>query len=75
MSNLNFEKEKKPLQLIRLSEVIDKVGIKKTAIYRLIQSGQPKFPAPIKLGGASRWLEHEIDEWIEESIAIQRKAG
>jgi prophage regulatory protein len=67
-------KERQP-RLIRLGDVIDKVGIQKTAIYRLIQSGEPKFPAPIKLGGASRWLEGEIDDWIAESIARQRKAG
>lgn len=75
MNSVTVNTGDKPMQMLRLNEVIDKVGIKKTAIYRLIQSGEPKFPAPIKLGGASRWLESEIDDWIAESIKRQRKAG
>ena len=51
-------------KIIRLPQVIDQVGIKKTLIYKMIAAGT--FPKPIKLGFASGWLESEIRAWIEE---------
>ncbi len=50
-------------RLLRLEQVKDVVGLGKTLIYRLIQSGE--FPAPYKPGGsAARWSENEIVEWL-----------
>lgn len=51
-------------RIIRLPQVIDRVGLKKTAIYKRIAAGT--FPKQIKLGFASGWLESEITAWIEE---------
>lgn len=42
------------------------VGLGKTAIYGLIKDHT--FPAPIKLGRASGWVESEVQEWIAERI-------
>lgn len=58
------------MKLIRLPEVMSRVGLKKTAIYDRIQC--KAFPAPVKLGGASTWPEHEITSWIQQQISLSR---
>lgn len=50
------------MKLIRLPEVMDRVALRKTAIYKLMSDGD--FPRPIKVGAASLWVEEEIDDWI-----------
>ena len=55
-------------KIIRLPQVEEAVGLKKSAIYKLIKAGD--FPAQIKLGKhASGWLESAVQTWI------QKKAG
>ncbi len=55
-------------RLIRLSQVMDIVGLGKTSIYELIKTGA--FPAPCKPGGsASRWSENAALAWIHECKA------
>lgn len=49
--------------LLTLAGVMRMVGMKKTATYARIAAGT--FPAPIKDGGASRWVEAEVQAWIE----------
>jgi prophage regulatory protein len=51
-----------PDRLLRINEVIELVGLRKTMIYRLIR--QQRFPQQYKPGGyASRWSEAEITAW------------
>lgn len=38
--------------------------------YKLIKDG--KFPKPIKLGRSSRWLESEVEAWLQQRIADSR---
>lgn len=49
---------------LRLPRVMDRVGLKKTAIYQRIKNGT--FPAPRRpYGGPTvAWLESEIDNWM-----------
>ncbi|QWA09125.1 AlpA family transcriptional regulator [Sodalis ligni] len=50
-------------QLLRLKQVEDKTGLKRSQIYLYMKIGS--FPRSIKIGPASvAWLESEIDEWI-----------
>ena len=50
--------------LIPLPELIKRLKISKTSIYRMIKAG--KFPRPLRLGArASRWREDEIMQWVE----------
>ncbi len=49
--------------MIRLPDVIKRVGLGKTAIYDHIKNGD--FPKPAKFGRASVWSEQEINDWIE----------
>lgn len=51
-------------RLIRLPDVMDRVGLKRTAIYKMIKAGQ--FPKQIRLGVASVWAESEVAAWIEQ---------
>jgi prophage regulatory protein len=57
-------------KVIRLRDLPDFVGLKRTQIDALISEGE--FPKPIKLNDAGRakgWLEHELIAWQQERIA------
>ena len=55
------------MRVIRLIEVINKTGLKKTTIYKLIKG--KSFPEAIALGErAVGWLESEIEAWIKDRI-------
>ena len=67
------QKKKKKQRLIRLSEVMQRVGLSNSHIYALQAKGQ--FPKPIKLiqgGRASGYIESEIDTYIEDRITASR---
>lgn len=52
-----------PERLLRLPEVIERVGLKRTAIYQRAKEG--RFPKPRSLGSrCTVWVESEIDGWI-----------
>ena len=59
--------------LLRLEDVIERVKLGSSTIYRRIKTNS--FPAPRYLGpGCVRWLESEINEWIASlpSTAAQK---
>lgn len=51
-------------RMLSLGEVIEKVRLSRGAIYGRI--AEKRFPAPIKLGRSSRWLQSELDQWIAQ---------
>ena len=52
-------------RLIRLPEVMSRVGLKRSAIYQRMSEG--RFPKSRSLGGkCTVWVEAEIDAWIQE---------
>jgi len=54
-------------KILRLPDVIDRVGFSRSSIYALVSSGC--FPLPIKIGPrAIGWLDADISEWIENKI-------
>ena len=56
-----------PARLLRLPEVIDRVGLRRSAIYQRMSEG--RFPKSRSLGSkCAVWVEAEIDAWIR-SIA------
>ena len=57
---------------LRLSEVRRRVGFSNTKIYQLIKDNM--FPKQVKIYGGrdSRWLESEINAWIEETKKASR---
>jgi prophage regulatory protein len=62
-----------PTKIIRLPAVLERVGLKRTAVYDRIKGGE--FPKPIKLGRVSGWVEADIQEWIQKHIDDQREAA
>ncbi|HUC61638.1 MAG TPA: AlpA family phage regulatory protein [Alphaproteobacteria bacterium] len=56
------------MKVLRKRDVIGKVGLSLSTIYRL--EGRAEFPRRIKLGlGCIGWLEDEIDDWIADRAA------
>ena len=52
-----------PERLLTRHEVEERVGLKRSSIYRLMRDDD--FPEPIKVGiRAVRWLETEINSWL-----------
>lgn len=49
--------------LLPLEEVERRLGKKKTSIY-----SDPDLPKPIKIGGKNRWIESELNTYIEARI-------
>lgn len=53
------------MRLIRLPEVMHRVGLKRSTIYQRMSEG--RFPRSRTLGPrCAVWLEAEIDEWIRK---------
>lgn len=57
-------------RLIRLPAVSGMVSLSRSSIYARVRAGT--FPAPIKMGKASGWVEAEIQAWIDRQIAATR---
>lgn len=58
-----------PTRLLRLPEVVARVGLKRSAIYQ--RMGDGRFPKSRSLGPKCVvWVESEIDDWVR-SIASE----
>lgn len=54
-------------RLLRLAQVMDKTGLKRSQIYSYMKAGD--FPKSAKIGPSSvAWLESEIDDWIKKKL-------
>jgi predicted DNA-binding transcriptional regulator AlpA len=54
------------IMLIKIEKVMEMLGVKKTAIYRMVSDGV--LAAPIKVGGASRWVLEEVNDSIAAMV-------
>lgn len=62
-----------PIKVLRAPETCAIIGLKRAALYRLVQRGE--FPKPIKISTKlSGWLDAEVYAWLESRIA-QRDGG
>jgi prophage regulatory protein len=62
---------KPPIGILRRPQVEERTGLSRSTIYARMQFGT--FPRPILLGDrAVGWLEHEIDDWIDQRIRQSR---
>jgi prophage regulatory protein len=60
-------------RVLRLPELIKKVGIRRDSIYRGAREGW--FPRPIKITSrASGWFEDEVDQWLASRAAKRESA-
>lgn len=58
-----------PLRFLRLPEVEQRVGLKRSAIYQRMSQG--RFPRSRSLGArCTVWIEAEIEAWMLQQIAI-----
>lgn len=55
------------MQLLNLHQVEERVGLKKSKIYKMIQ--EKRFPPPTKIEFAARWPDTQIDTWIAQQVA------
>jgi prophage regulatory protein len=53
--------------LLKRPEVEKRVGLGRSRIYEMV--GEGTFPTPVRIGGAVRWSEREIDDWTEARLA------
>ena len=59
-------------KVLRLPKVKKRTGCSRSNIYLMIK--EKRFPKQISLGPRSvGWLESEIDQWIEQRIAVSRQ--
>jgi prophage regulatory protein len=58
------------VRLLPLAAVLAEFKLHKTTVYGLIKRGM--FPRPIKVGGSSRWLADEIENYKAECRAKGR---
>ena len=60
-----------PIRMLRLPDVLQKTGLSRSQIYRLIALGS--FPAQIQLSDrAAGWIEVEIDHWLQTKVDVSR---
>jgi len=60
-----------PSRILRLPEVINRVGLRRASIYQHMSAGS--FPKSISLGlRAVGWVESEIDAWVQMRIQGRR---
>lgn len=50
-----------PVRSLRLPQVLEIAGVRKSKLYQMIRRGE--FPAPAKLGRASLWSESKVLDW------------
>lgn len=57
-------------QFVDMKFITRLTGLTDKWFYKLIQDGA--FPKPIKLGRSSRWLQSEVEAWLQQRIAESR---
>ncbi|MCO4161578.1 helix-turn-helix transcriptional regulator [Citrobacter amalonaticus] len=57
-------------KLVDMAFITQLTGLTDKWFYKLIQDGI--FPKPIKLGRSSRWLQSEVEAWLQQRIAESR---
>ena len=61
-------------RVLRLPEVIAKIGLSRATIYKMQEKGQ--FPASLKIGkSAVAWREDELDRWLSKRLRYESRAG
>lgn len=66
-------KHNNQMQFLRLPQVMQRVGLSKPQLYKLIT--QNEFPSQIKIcSRISVWLESDVVEWMQEQI-VRHEGG
>ena len=66
--------EKMKNKLLRLPEVLNATGLKRTTFYAMVSRGE--FAKPVRLSTRSvAWTERDVEGWIESRIKIQKETA
>ena len=55
-----------PDRLLTVAEIRQRFGLSKSTTYLYVRDN--RFPAPVKIGTSSRWLESEVVAWLAERV-------
>ncbi|EOG5520540.1 AlpA family transcriptional regulator [Enterobacter roggenkampii] len=58
-------------QFVDMAFITRLTGLTDKWFYKLIKDGE--FPKPIKLGRSSRWLQSEVERWLQARIDASRQ--
>ncbi|WP_271311512.1 helix-turn-helix transcriptional regulator [Yersinia intermedia] len=70
MTNLNGSTGLLSDKMVDMAFITEFTGLTDKWFYKLIQDGL--FPKPIKMGRSSRWLQSEVEAWVQQRIADSR---
>ncbi len=69
-----YSKEEGIVKFLRTNQLIEKVGLSRSTIWRLESQG--KFPKRRQIGpGAVGWLEEEIEQWMLNRPVAENRAS
>lgn len=54
------------VRFLRLPDVLDRIGMKKSKLYDMVKKGE--FPAPLKIGDTSVWPDSVVHKWQTEKM-------
>lgn len=57
-------------KFIDMAFITQLTGLTDKYFYKIIKDG--RFPKPIKLGRSSRWLQSEVEAWLQQRIDNSR---
>lgn len=61
-------------RILRVPDTLDRVGFKRTTLWRKVRAGE--FPAPRQIGGGLiGFIESEVDDWIATRPVAVEVAG
>lgn len=58
-------------RLVSVQEFAARLGVSPRQVYRLWHRGE--IPGPVKVGGATRWLESDVEAYIEKLKQARQK--
>lgn len=69
----------RPTRLISLQEACKRAGISRAALYEKITERSPRydatFPSPVKIDKRTRFVESEVELWVQSKIATRHGHG
>ena len=58
-------------KLLTVKEVCAMLGLSRSMIYKCMKDPANPFPAPLKIGAASRWVIDDIHEWTDAARNVR----
>lgn len=58
-------------KMVDMAFITSFTGLTDKWFYKLIKDGE--FPKPIKLGRSSRWMQSEVEAWVQNRINQSRQ--